>query len=282
MNKEILSKIDSRYKLIIDELEPYVFSGPESFSHFKTDVWGMEIKDENFISCLNSKRKNFFLNLQALDAFSFGPVGMPMERWVFFDCGEMPGGIFGFGTKAKNLPAEILKNYKEISSPEEFLPLSMYIAIPMVTGAWFGHNLCSANSVLKQHKEYKGLALLTKALGSLVFNITDHYGATQWDSGSLNIHLQLSPMELRSAFTPAHSFDETITYFSTYGEAKILAALQGSNVTVADYDFLVESKDRTKMVELQNEIEDGAQYKICGRPIYKDNKVFLPVKEGKL
>ena len=282
MDQTFLKQIDKRYQHIIDELEPYIFCGPESFTHFSTDIFGMDIKKDNFISCLDSKKKNFFLNLQALDAFSFGPVGMPMERWVFFDCGEMPGGIFCFGTKAKNLPDEVLKNYKEIASPEEFLPLSMYIAIPMVTGAWFGHNLCSANSVLKGHRDYSGLALLTKALGSLVMNITEHYGATQWASGSLNIHLQLSEMELRSAFTPAHSFDETITYFAKYGKAKVIKALSGEKVGAGDYDFLIESRDREKMIDLQNKIENGASFKICGRPIYKDDKVFLPVKEGKL
>lgn len=282
MDQSVYQQIDSRYQLILDELEPYLFCNPESFSHFNSDVWGLDIPKENYISCLDSTQKNFFLNLQALDAFSFGPVGMPMERWVFFDCGEMPGAIFGFGLKAKHLPEDVRKNYKEIANGEEFLPLSMYIAIPMVGGAWFGHNLCSANSVLKSHKEYKGLAVLTKALGSLVFGIEGHYGATQWDSGSLNIHLQLSQMELRSAFTPAHSFDETITYFAKYGEQKILKALSGKQRLCEDYEFLVESKDRQAMISLQQEIEQGANYIICGRPIYKDGKSYLPIKKGKL
>ncbi len=281
MQQDIWNKIDSRYRLIVDELTPYIFSNPLSFSHFQQDIWGLKI--EKHISCLNSQEKNFFFNLQALDAFSFGPVGMPMERWVFFDCGEMPGGIFGFGIEAKKLPAEVLQHYKYIDSDDEFLPLSMYIAIPMVGGAWFGHNLCSANSVLRGHyTEYRGLALLTKALGTICFGITDHFGATQWKSGSLNIHLQLSEMELRSAFTPAHSFDETITYYSYYGEQKILQALSSKTTSCSDYDFLVESSDRKKIIELQGEIERGAMYKICGRPIYQDNKTFLPIKKGKI
>jgi hypothetical protein len=285
MQQEFLASIDQRYRDILtsEKVRPYIFANPDSFNYFDTTVWGLEIEQENFISCLDSKRKHFFHNLQSLDAFSFGPVGMPMERWVFFDCGEMPGGIFGFGIKAQDLPLEVRKQYKYGSDDEEFLPLSMYIAIPMVGGAWFGHNLCSANSVLRPHKmDLPGIALLTKAIGTQVMRIRDHFGATQWASGSLNIHLQLSDMELRSAFTPAHSFDETITYYSLYTPKKIIAALSGQKRAAAGSDFMVDGHDRQRMIELQKLIEQGESFTICGRPCKQDGNTLLPIRKGML
>ena len=88
-------------------------------------------------------------------------------------------------------------------------------------------------------------------------------------------------MEIRSAFTPAHSFDETITYLSKYSEEKIITALSGVPKTAKEYDLLVESTDREKFIELQEKIENGETYEIVGRPIYKNSKTFIPIKKGK-
>ena len=39
------------------------------------------------------------LLLEQLDALTFGPEGMPMPLWVFYNASELPGGIVGFGDK---------------------------------------------------------------------------------------------------------------------------------------------------------------------------------------
>ena len=135
-------------------------------------------------------------------------------EWVFYDCGEMPGGVVGLGVRAKDLGEEALKEYKIDADYEGLVPISMYIAIPMANGEWFGHNLSSANRVLKE--AMPGLGLVTKALALQVFQIPTMLGATQWDSKALEIHLQLSDMELLSTYTPAHSYKNTMTYKSHY------------------------------------------------------------------
>jgi hypothetical protein len=89
-------------------------------------------------------------------------------------------------------------------------------------------------------------------------------------------------MELRSAFTPAHSFDETITYYSLYTPKKIIAALSGQKRAAAGSDFMVDGHDRQRMIELQKLIEQGESFTICGRPIKQNGKTLLPIRKGKL
>lgn len=281
LNEAVAKRLDPKFSHILGQVEPYVLTFPENLKHFDLNPWGHTIPESNCISCIDSSQAKFFINLQSLDSLSFGPVGMPMERWVFFDCGEMPGCIFGFAVRAKKLGADILSHYQEKASSEDLIPISMYIAIPMANkNSWFGHNLCSANRILKNEFQLPGLALLTKAMGIKVMRIEKHFGATQWGSPSLNIHLQLANMQIKSAFTPAHSFDETITYLSEYTDEKLLNALSGKNRVADEYDFLASCQARPKIIELQQQIENGKNFTIVGRPVTKNDEMFLPIKEG--
>jgi hypothetical protein len=156
---------------------------------------------------------------------------MPMDKWVFFDCGEMPGGVCGLGVDASELPADVKTLYKIGPDCNDFIPISMYIAIPMAApNTWFGHNLSSANTVLGG--AFQGLGLLTKVLALKVFNIKLIYGATQWDSKSLNIHLQISDMEMMSSYTPAHSCNKTITYKSYYNDEILFNSLRTAKASI--------------------------------------------------
>jgi hypothetical protein len=203
-----------------------------------------------------------------------------MDKWVFFDCGEMPGGIFGFGLKAKELNEVARKEYKVDLDYPGIIPISMYIAIPMVGGKmWFGHNLSSANRVLDGN--FSGLGLLTKAIGLKVFKINTMLGATQWDSKALHIHLQLDDVHLESAYTPAHTFKNTMTYRSEYSDEKILRALSGVPREAVEWDFLHPSDNDQASMKLQERItENGEKFSIVGRPVIRDGKVWLPMKQN--
>lgn len=268
----------TRYQNIIEQTFPYLLTFPGNVSAFNLAPWDIEIPQENIYSCIDSKRATFFQHLQTLDQLSFGPVGMPMERWVFFDCGEMPGAVFGFALKSTEVPQEVLDMYRAEPVEGELIPISMYIAIPMAEkGSWFGHNLSSVGKLLKDHYDFEGLGIFTKAMALKVYNIRKLYGATQWNSSSLNIHLQLADMELWSAYTPAHSFAQTMTYLSHYNDEVLQRALNGTPRIASHHDFLIESEDEAKMIGLQAAIEKGERYKINGRPIKKEGKSYLPI-----
>ncbi|MCK5883528.1 MAG: hypothetical protein KAG61_07550 [Bacteriovoracaceae bacterium] len=277
-----LEKIHSKYQSILAVTEPYLLTYPGNLDHMNLKPFGHEIPRENIISCIDSTRKDFFNALQMLDKLSFGPVGMPMEKWVFFDCGEMVGAIYGLAVRGDKLDAAILKQYSLPADYTDLVPVSMYIAIPMAKpGAWFGHNLCSANSFLAEHYNFSGLAVLTKALGVKTMNIHEAFGATQWESGSLNIHLQLANMEVHSSYTPAHSFEKTMTYRSHYTDEKLLTALSGTPRVAEEFDFLVDVSDPEFYKNMQKKIEAKEEdYTIVGRPVYQDGKTFLPLKKG--
>ncbi|MBF0207192.1 MAG: hypothetical protein HQK53_09925 [Oligoflexia bacterium] len=288
-----LNGIAQKYRSILDRTLPYVLTFPANLSQYDLSPWGYKIPTQNIFSCVDATKAIFFDLLQSLDQLAFGPVGMPMDKWVFFDCGEMPGGVCGFGLYAKDLSDSEKEFFKidrlvakskgndihsqNLNIDELFVPISMYIAIPMATpSAWFGHNLSSANSVLGS--SFQGLGLLTKVLALKVFNIHTIYGATQWDSKSLNIHLQISDMEMMSAYTPAHSFCNTITYKSFYDDEILLSALSGEKRESKNYDQLVDVMDESAISTLQIRIASGDKFIINGRPVYRDGKTFLPIK----
>ena len=274
----LLASLDTKYQKILKECEPFLLTYPENLKCYDLSPFGISIKKENLYSCIDSRKSIFFDLLHRLDGLSFGQVGMPMDKWVFFDCGEMPGGIFGFQVDVHYLPEDAKNEYQVPAGYQGPIPICMYIAIPMASnGSWFGHNLFTANRVLG-NKGFPGIALLCKAFGVKVLKINKMFGATQWDSPSLNIHLQLADMAIYSSYTPAHSFCKTMTYVSYYTDQSSIAALSGKERVALKYDLLFDGEDEEALIQMQKEIEEKKfQYTIVGRPIMKGEKRFLPL-----
>ncbi|MEI8348499.1 MAG: hypothetical protein WCG27_13605 [Pseudomonadota bacterium] len=278
----MLKKIAAKYQKILAVTQPFLLTFKGNLKQYDLKPFGLKIPKENILSCIDPHNALFYDLLQKLDSLSFGPKGMPMDKWVFFDCSEMPGGVFGFAYKAEDLSEEVLQLYGVNRSYKGLIPVSQYIAIPMAApGAWFGHNLCTTNAVLGEKHALPGLSLLTKAFGLKVYNIKTLYGATQWDSDALNIHLQLSDMEIMSAYTPAHSFPFTMCYRSKYSDKSLLSALAGESRTAPKHDLLIQGKDEAAILNLQKRIEKGEKFKIPGRPVYKDKIIYVPLKKIK-
>ena len=186
-----------------------------------------------------------------------------MPRWVLYDCGEFPGIVFGFGRKAKDCPDGVRGAYRasEPEQDEQFLPLSMWVAIRCaVDGAWFGHNLSSANLVAGDDR-MPGLATITKAYGVRLTQATKQYGATQWDSSSLNIHLSLGTMHLLSAYTPAHTHLHTFSYRIDVTPACLSAPLRpGWSRPDDGGDRHLDADNGDGILQLHEEIEAGSAW----------------------
>ncbi len=271
-----IDSISPKYKDILSRTEPYILSFPGNWERFDLSPWGLEIPKQNLFSCVSAKNADFFNLLHRLDGIAFGPKGMPMEKWVFYDCGEMPGGIAGFGVRAESLSDSALNEFKVDRHYKGLIPISMYVSIPMATpGAWFGHNLSSANRVL--NPQLPGMGLFTKVLACKVFNIETFFGATQWDSQALHIHLQMANMKIISSYTPAHTFNNTLTYASTYDNDVYLNSLSGQSRKAEKWDFLYPSDDESFSIQIQERIENGEKFEIVGRPVMENNKPFYPV-----
>ncbi len=259
--------IPTRNDAMLSRLEPFVVALPSHAARLELQPFGLDIPADHVIDPTRMASEGFLHRLQTLDQLTFGPEGMPMPRWVFYDCAELPGAIFGFAMPARALPADVCRQLGAVDL-DALVPLSMYIAIPMKPPAvWFGHNLASLNPVFPD-LDLTGLASITKAVGLAVFRCATQFGATQWDSEALHIHTRFGPLDLITAWTPAHSEAATLTYRFDITEERLRHALgdPAAKLAYPEPDLEVDQADEALMQRLQAEIEQGARYVVAGRP----------------
>lgn len=255
--------LDARYAHILETCEPYLVTWPGNHDALDLAPFGVKLAEERLYSPTHLRSREVIDGLHFLDAFSFGDQEMLMPRWVLYDCGEFPGIVFGFGRKAKDCPDGVRGAYRA-ADPEhddQFLPLSMWVAIRCAEdGAWFGHNLSSANLVAGDDR-LPGLATITKAFGVRLTKSTKQYGATQWDSSSLNIHLSMGTMHLLSAYTPAHTHLHTFSYrIDVTPECLSEPLLPGWARPSEGGDRHLDAEDNDGILTLHEEIEAGLKW----------------------
>lgn len=257
--------LSGRYAKILESCEPYLVTYPGNHSALDLKPFGLQIPEERVYDPTRLHSRNLIDALHHLDAFSFGGQEMLMPRWVLFDCGEFPGIVFGFGRKAMDLPPELRRAYDVVdpARDHDFIPLSMWVAIRCAEdGAWFGHNLSSSNYVAKT-EPLPGLGMITKVFGIALAKVRRQYGATQWTSTSLNIHLSLGDNELLSAYTPAHTHMETFTYRIEVDSKRLAAPLRPDwRRPETGGDRHVDADDPAAISGLHGELEAGRRFRL--------------------
>lgn len=257
-----MKRAQERYKRLLDTCEPYIVTARSNLGALNLAPFGLALDEARIYDPTRTRSRAVIEGLHAMDAFSFGDQAMLMPRWVLFDCGEFPGIVSGFGRVARDLPQDVRRAYgvEGEARDEVFVPLSMWIAIRCAEeGAWFGHNLASANLVARS-EPLSGLATLTKAIGIQIARATRQYGATQWSSASLNIHLSMGQMTLLSAYTPAHTHPETFVYRIDVDRARVAAPLEeGWQRPTSGGDRFVDAGDTEAIEALHAELEAGRQ-----------------------
>jgi hypothetical protein len=210
----------------------------------------------------------FLRLLSELDAATFGPEGMPMPRWIFYNGAELPGGIVGLGAYRGSFVDQARSLMPSAGGATGLIPLSMYIAIPTVEhGTWVGHNLASLAGRMDEPR-LRGLASVTKALGLRVFRARSQVGVTQWASPALRLHIRLGPLALETAWTPAHSEPRSLTYRAKIDTSSLrhLAHDPRGEVASPAEDRFIDCEDEAAMRELQEGIERGERWEIVRRP----------------
>lgn len=264
------------------ELVPYVVA--PSFTRPSLDLAPFGLAGTHVIDPLRMGASPFLDRLQRLDALTFGPEGLPMPRWVFYDCAELPAAIFGFARPVRTVHEKTRALFGLSHVDDGLVPYSMYAALPMFrAGHWFGHNLSSLAPVLDDHDpagpSLKGLGSFTKALGVKVFGVDRLLGATQWASPSLFIHAKFGPLELVTAYTPAHTEPETLTYAVDLDDLRLRATLGDPSVRIERPRPTLElrSDDVAGMRALQDRIEAGERFCITGPPRREGDVNFVPI-----
>lgn len=258
------ARIAPRYRAILDACEPFIVTYPGNHGALDLAPFGLKIDPEHIYDPTRLHSRDVIDGLHKLDAFSFGGQEMLMPRWVLFDCGEFPGVVFGFGRRAIDLGPELRRAYDVLGPAKNgrFVPLSMWVAIRCAEdGAWFGHNLSSANYVASA--PLPGLGTLTKTIGVRVAHIRRQYGATQWDSTSINLHLALGDMHLINAYTPAHTHVETFTYRIDVEEQRLVAPLSPDwHRPREGGDRFIDADNPGDIIRLHEDIEAGGRYRL--------------------
>jgi hypothetical protein len=263
--------------MIVRELSAFLVATPFHRAHMNPAPFDIPLA--HVIDPLRMESAAFLHLLSTLDRLTFGPTGMPMPKWVFFDGAELPGGIFGFGRPARDVLPSTRERFGVPPDYDGLVPFSMFIAIPMLEpGTWMGHNLASIHRTLPG-QELAGLGSITKALGLKTFGARVLYGATQWSSPALHIHTKFGPLDLVTAYTPAHSKPETLTYRVAITDECLRAACGDPAFALARpaATRVIDAEDHGTMRELQRELLDGARYQIVSAPRREAERVFVPL-----
>ena len=270
---------------LLDEFTPYLVATPFNLPSLNLSPFGVPVPPENIIDPLRLESEVFLRLLHRLDGLTFGPEGMPMPRWVFFDCSELPGAIYGLARPAATLWPKARELFKVPHDYEGLVPVSMYVAIPMYRpGVWFGHNLSSLAPVFERagvtDTDLRGLGSLTKGLALQCFGVQEFWGATQWLSKALYIHVKFGALDLQTAYTPAHSEHETLTYGFRVTEQSLRASMgdPGIRLERPQPTFWLEGHDVAGMQALQDRIESGERFVIPDAPrATSDGGVLVPI-----
>ncbi|MGM0578570.1 MAG: hypothetical protein ACQEXJ_22790 [Myxococcota bacterium] len=262
---------------LLEDHPTFVVGTPDNLAHLDTSPFGVDV--EHAIDPLRTSSALFLDLLQRLDALTFGPEGMPMDKWVFYDCAELPGFIYGFAVPAGDLTHHERDVFSLPPGYDGPVPLSMYIAIPMhEEGAWFGHNLASLNRTFPERRlDYLGT--VTKAMALKAFRVERFYGATQWTSKALYLHTKFGALDLHTTWTPAHSMPETTTYGFEVTDDCLRAAMGDPDVTLPRPapDTWLDAEDAEGMKLLQHDIEAGARYQLVSAPSIQAGRLVHPI-----
>lgn len=256
---------NDRFKWLRDEsIRPYVFVRPENRIqkpgelHTGLDWFPHEVVYKN---PLEMDQVSFADRILDLESKAFGPSGMAMPRWVFYDCAIVPGFVAGFAQKTSTL-SPVIRSVLQVEDGDEWTPLSLFIIIPTMSkdGEWVAHNLCSINSLLPKQDQFYGIGFLSKAFGLWYANVKTCCGMTQWGSPAVRLHSHYGDFEILTSYTPVHSYSRTLTY-----RVKVDTSTWSSFFTkVPTDDFLkrykktgiqVDPKDEKSLIELQRRLE---------------------------
>lgn len=264
---------ESKAANLLQEFVPYLVATPFNLPHLDLQPFGVPVQPEHVLDPLKLESEVFLRLLHRLDGLTFGPEGMPMPRWVFYDCAEVPGAIYGLARPARTLWPKARELFKVPADYDGLVPVSMYVAIPMPRpGQWFGHNLSSLAPVFQRLEvtdlDLRGLGSLTKGLALKCFKVQEFWGATQWLSKALYIHVKFGPLDLQTAYTPAHSEAETLTYGFRVTDEALRASMGDPSVDLPrpEPEFWIDGHDVPAMIRLQDRIEAGERFVIPRAP----------------
>lgn len=250
-------------------LEPVVVACADTLAALDLAPFGARVAPDARVDPLRLDARPLLELLVRLDALTFGPEEMPMPRWAFLEGAGLPGAIVALGRRARHLDAETLALLDVPPGYRGVVPLAMYIALPAFEPAtWVGHNLASLADRVAGGA-LRGLGAYTKAIALRALRARVQLGVTQWRHPALRLHARLGPLELISAWTPAHSDPASLTYRVAIDEAALrhLARDPLGRVATPPAELSVDSDDEPALRALQARLEAGEALAVAAPPL---------------
>ncbi|MCC6619938.1 MAG: hypothetical protein IT385_01705 [Deltaproteobacteria bacterium] len=270
------------YERILTTCEPWLVCRPSARAGLELAPLGVPIPGANLIDPQRVADGPFLHLVQALDRMTYGPVGLEMPSWVFYDCAVMPGALFGFARRASELAPWVRTSSKLPPHHDGLVPLSIIAAIPMAhRRAELVYTLCSINQVAPGAAP-DGLWRLTLAMGAAALGIRTMVATAQWRSAQLGLYAGLGPLRLQTAWTPAHDIAETATFTVDAGPEAQRRLLAGELPAPGVATRHLDADDREEMRALQGEIEAGTPVWIVGPPEVRGARTRIPLQVGAL
>ncbi|MCB0342216.1 MAG: hypothetical protein H6626_01780 [Pseudobdellovibrionaceae bacterium] len=274
-----------------EKIRPYIFVREENRtvdpgSRFDSDWFPFP---PIYFNPLHMDQVTFADQIMRLESGAFDKSGMAMPRWVFYDCGIMPGFVAGFACHRDHLKASHAKALAPDPSLE-WIPISLFIIIPArAQGEWVAHNLSSINALVEKDDRLYGLGFLTKAFGLWYANIGICCGMTQWQSPAIRLHSHYGAFEVLTAYTPVHSYARTLTYRLQVDPLywALFFSKNQSREFITHYKpagFQVDPKNDDSLKAFQRRIENNEgpffldSQEIRNQPLDAELSVYLPRK----
>ncbi|GMV41746.1 MAG: hypothetical protein AMXMBFR64_34620 [Myxococcales bacterium] len=268
------------YRRVVETCRPFVLATDLIVEDLDLAPLGVSIPPESRRNPQHRRHQTFVDLIRQLDELTFGPVGMPMPQWVFYDCAVMPGAVFGFAQPASTLEPWVRHCLKVPKDYDGDVPLSTFIAIPMlVPDTWLTYSLCDVNQVAPGAAP-EGLQQLTMILGLAMFRARNLYGTTQWRASKLRVLSQLGPLDVITAYTPAHSMPRTLTFHTAITDDGTAAVLAGADTSPSSplATHLLDVDDEAMLRRLQLEVEAGVRWRIVGPPLIRGAATQVPLR----
>ncbi len=282
------------YGRILETCEPYLIARRPVAEALQKAPMGIAIAPSNVIDPQRVASGPFLNLVKRLDEMAFGPLGLSMPSWVFYDCAVMPGALFGFARQAADLDAWVRRPLGVPDDYDGLVPMSSFIAIPTAGGVsrdgrqrgpgedaklWLCYSLCSINEVAAGAAP-EGLWRLTLAAGTAALRIERMRGTCRWRSPRLGLYAGLSPLRLVTAYTPAHDIVQTVTFDVHTTMASRARLLRGDVTGPEGIHRYIDADDLSAMRALQDEVEAGARVYVAGPAEIRGAQTRVPLMVG--
>lgn len=262
----------------IETYQPWIAARPAVLEQLQKKPMGIEVLPQNIYDPWKLASGTFLGMAHRLHNLVCGPFGTPMARWVGYDCGLVPGIYFGWGLPVAELNPAIRTGLEVPEDYEGLVPFSVGIAIPFPDRqSWELLALGSINQVAPGAGP-AGLSRLTLAFGTGLLDDGEIWFVCRWRSHLIGVFAGLGPLQVATAWTPAHDYPSTVTFRITPDDEMRERLLSGVQHDPGDVTTFMDGDDTDAMQNLQSDVEAGLEVYILGPAEDHGTEVLFPIK----